>query len=678
PVADAASLRAILVAQKEMVLTRYARALGSLATDLSVSTVWSGDDAELQQSIRDDEAAMPHATAELSATRPDEAMRRKVSLVLCRLESTTATLRGHAAEHPYDSAAELAADLEVIDASLHRATLTAVAGGALLRLRRQLSAFGFCGLTIDVREHRDGIRSAASALLRAMGWLTGSLDDVDASTALRLITEALPLRGPTVEEARLSAGDAALMATLGEMNSAARDISADACHTLIVSMTESPLDIVAAMWLSSVSGLITWSSGRIVSSRVDIVPLLESMSSLGSAATTMTALLNHTLYATNVRARGGVQEVMLGYSDSSKDGGYLASQWQLYSAHAELAVACASAGLRLRVFHGRGGSVSRGGGPSHLALLAQSPGVLQGGVRLTEQGEVLRYRYSRRDVAAHHLELVTAAAWEASSRRPGEAGASQPEWESVMRLLASTSLRRYRDLVYSDDFADFFRAVTPIDELAELNIGSRPARRHQTSRSIEDLRAIPWVFAWNQTRIMLPSWYGVGAALHAFVDGQADLGSTEATDAASLPGTGQPRWDLLIRMYAEWPFFRSLIDNLQMVLAKVDLAVGRRHLDLVGDVELRSRMWRRMTAEHRRTVDAVLRLCGIEHLLDTQPALRAVLRLRDPYIDPLSVLQAQLLHRYRACADDDPARGELLQAILRTVNGIAAGLQNTG
>ena len=678
PHADAASLRSTLVGQKELVLGRYVRALQSLATDLSVSTVWSGDDACLERSIRDDEAAMPDAAAELSETRPDEALRRKVFLVLRRIESTMAALHADSAEHPYNTPADLAADLDVIDTSLRDARLTAVANGTLLRLRRQVAAFGFCGLAIDVREHRDRIRSAASALLRAMGWLAGTLDDIDDPSALRLLTAALPLRGPTVEDVELEAGDAALMATLGEMRDAGRYISADASQTLIVSMTESPVDVVAALWLCSVCRLLTWSSGRIVSSRVDVVPLLESIGSLGRAASTMTTLLDHPLYAMNVHARGDVQEVMLGYSDSSKDGGYLASQWQLYSAHAALSGACARAGVRLRVFHGRGGSVSRGGGPSHLALLAQSPGVLQGGVRITEQGEVLRHRYSRRDVAAHHLELVAAAAWEASSRRPEDARASESLWESVMVLVAQASLRDYRELVYSDDFAEFFRAVTPIDELAELNIGSRPARRRHTSHRIEDLRAIPWVFAWNQTRIMLPSWYGVGSSLQAFAEGRANLGSVDANCVASLPPVGQPRWDLLSVMYSEWPFFRSLIDNLQMVLAKVDLAVGRRYLDLVDDIELRSRMWLLITTEHQRTLDAVLRLCGIQHLLDTEPNLRAILRLRDPYIDPLSVLQAQLLRRYRQCTPDDPARGNLLEAILRTVNGIAAGLQNTG
>jgi phosphoenolpyruvate carboxylase len=676
PHADAGVLRSTLVAQKDLVLGRYLRAVRSLATELSASTWWSGQGARLQQSIRDDEAAMPRAAVDVLETPPDEALRRKTFLVHRRLEATMTALHGGPAEHPYISAADFAADLDVIDATLRGARLTAVAGGALLTLRRQVAVFGFCGLAIDVREHRDRVRSTASTLLRAMGWIDGTLDDIDDATALRLLTDALPLRGPTVSGASLSSEDAMLMATLGEMNAAGQHISADACGTLIVSMTESAVDIVAALWLCSVSGLVTWSSGRIASSRVDIVPLLESMDSLVGAASTMTALLGVPLYAMNVHARGGVQEVMLGYSDSSKDGGYLASQWQLYSAHTALADACSRAGLRLRVFHGRGGSVSRGGGPAHLALLAQSPGVLQGGVRLTEQGEVLRFRYSRRDVAAHHMELIVAAAWEASSRRTGDAGAAKAAWESVMSVLAETSRSDYRNLVYTDDFAAFFRAATPISELTELNIGSRPARRQHSSQRIEDLRAIPWVFAWNQTRVMLPSWYGVGSALCAFVEG---TGATAHVGApATLPQPGQPRWDLLGEMYEGWPFFRSLVDNLQMVLVKVDMAVGRRYLDLVDDAELRSRMWTLISAEHQRTVDAVLRLCGIDHLLDKEPALRAALRLRDPYIDPLSVFQAQLLRRYRGSAEDDPARQTLLRAILRTVNGIAAGLQNTG
>jgi phosphoenolpyruvate carboxylase len=374
---------------------------------------------------------------------------------------------------------------------------------------------------------------------------------------------------------------------------------------------------------------------------------------------------------------------MLGYSDSSKDGGYLASQWSLYVAHRELARVCDEYGVRLRLFHGRGGSVSRGGGPTHEALLAQPPGAVRGKVRLTEQGEVLHYRYSRAEVAQHHLELVTAAVWEATSLHGSIPAENERRWETAMARVATDSYRRYRRFVYTDDFARFFEEVTPITELAQLNIGSRPAARGASVR-VEDLRAIPWVFAWTQNRMMLPSWYGAGGSLQAFVDDCAvaaehdhNAPPTAMTDAP-LPAPGEPRWELLHEMYRRWPFFRALVGNLEMVLAKTDLGVAGRYLELVRDPALRARMWQEVTAEHERTVAAMLRITRKADLLADQPQLKETLRLRDPHIDPLSVLQAQMLARYRQLPADDPSRPQLLEAILRTVNGIAAGLQNTG
>ncbi|HZB97001.1 MAG TPA: phosphoenolpyruvate carboxylase, partial [Candidatus Sulfotelmatobacter sp.] len=324
---------------------------------------------------------------------------------------------------------------------------------------------------------------------------------------------------------------------------------------------------------------------------------------------------------------------------------------------------------------------SRGGGPTHEALLAQPAGAVRGRVKITEQGEVLHYRYSRPEIAAHHLELVVAAVWEASANGKGTARSEERVWETAMAAIATDSYIRYREFVYTDEFRDFFRQLTPIAELSQLNIGSRPASRTQSAR-IEDLRAIPWVFAWTQTRIMLPSWYPVGSSLEAFAAATALTAPGDDTlqsgPGETLPPPGAPRWMLLQLMYREWPHFRSLVSNLEMVLAKTDLNVGQRYLDLVSDLEVRQRLWAHILREHSRTVRAVLKVTGKRELLAGQRQLRETLRLRDPYIDPLSVLQAKLLRQYRQMSEDDSARGQVLEAILRSINGIAAGLQNTG
>ena len=678
------SLRDALREQQHLMLTHYRDAVWAISGKYSQSTRWTGRDEELEASVAADEAAMPLALAAMPARRPSEPYRRKLALVHRRLEDTLHRLEGRAAEHPYTSADELLSDLDVVDRALRRQRGALFADRELLTLRHQVATFDFCGYAIDVRQHAARIRHVASAILRQLGQIEGTLDALDDESAIALLAQAMRQRGPHIGTLRLDADDRDLLDTLVEMGRAQRAISPRASEELVISMTSSPVDVMAALWLASLVGLVSWSFGRVVESRVDFVPLVETIADLRAAAGTLRRLLEQPEYAGQVHARGGVQEVMLGYSDSSKDGGYLAAQWALYLAHRQLASVCDDCGVRLRLFHGRGGSVSRGGGPTHEALLAQPPGAVRGRVRLTEQGEVLHYRYSRAEVAQHHLELVTAAVWEASSLQGPLPPDAERRWEAAMARIAGDSYRRYRSFVYSDDFARFFEEVTPIAELAQLNIGSRPSARRASNR-VEDLRAIPWVFAWTQTRLMLPSWYGVGGSLHAFVhDGavvaEDDQNAPPPADGAAthLPEPGPARWDLLHEMYLRWPFFGALIGNLEMVLAKADLGVAGRYLELVRDVTLRQRMWAEVTDEHARTVAAMLRVTRKATLLADQPQLKETLRLRDPYIDPLSVLQAQMLARYRDLPPGDAARPALLEALLRTVNGIAAGLQNTG
>jgi phosphoenolpyruvate carboxylase len=684
PHARAGTLRDALRAQREHVLRRYRDAVVALSVEYSQSRRWTGVDAELEASIAADEARMPDVDSALGELHGAERYRRKLAFIQHRLEAALAQTLGQSAERPYGSAAELLSDLDVLDAALRRQRGAAVADTALLRLRRQVAAFDFCGYSIDVRLHSGRVREVASAILRECGQLSSSLSELPEDDAAALLTAAMRQRGPHMGTLSLRPDDRDVLETLVEMGRAQRAVSPRASENLVLSMTHSPVDVLAALWLGSLVGLVSWSFGGVRASRVDLIPLMETIGGLRAAPGLLRRLLAEPAYADQVRARGSVQEVMLGYSDSSKDGGYLAAQWSLYVTHRELARVCDDVGVRLRLFHGRGGTVSRGGGPTHEALLAQPPGAVRGRVRLTEQGEVLHYRYSRGEVAQNHLELVAAAVWEASSLQPPLPPDREAVWEAAMAAVAEDSYRRYRGFVYTEEFERFFGQVTPIGELGQLNIGSRPVSRGPSQR-IAELRAIPWVFAWNQTRLMLPTWYGVGGSLMAFAAGES--GGHGAAGAVlpppvggevPVPPPGGERWRLLHEMYVVWPFFRALVANLEMTLAKTDLGVASRYFELVSDAGLRQRMWEEVAAEHQRTLSAMARVTGRDSLLADQPILRETLRLRDPYIDPLSVLQAQMLLRYRSLPETDPERPDLLEAILRSVNGIAAGLQNTG
>jgi len=387
------------------------------------------------------------------------------------------------------------------------------------------------------------------------------------------------------------------------------------------------------------------------------VPLFETIGDLEDASSTLTALLDVPVYRELVVSRGDRQEVMIGYSDSNKDGGYLSSQWNLFAAQAALVDAAARAGVRLRLFHGRGGTVGRGGGPAYQAILAQPPHSVDRSIRLTEQGEMVAAKYSHPAIARRNLETLVAATLESSCIVTDHSGGATGAYADAMREMAGHAFTAYRDLVYGDDrFVGFFRSITPTNEIATLNVGSRPASR-KASTAIEDLRAIPWVFGWTQCRLMIPAWFGAGSGFAAFV------------------GDDDDRADLLARMYAEWPFFRAIVNNMGMVLAKVDIEIGRRYADaLVEDHGTRRDIFGRIEAEHTLTRSWHERITGSADPLADNPVLARSLTNRYPYLDPLHVMQVDLLRRFRD-GDDD----ELVQrGIQLTINAIATGIRNSG
>ena len=640
PNADAAMLTETLRLQRRTLLTRYRERVRELARDLSQSTRLTKVSDELTASIRRDERELEAYADTLSPGTRDEPYRRKLSFIWSRLG---AALDGEPTAYP--SADHLIADLDLLDASLRRHRGSAIADGDLLRLRRQVRVFGFIGARLDVRQHRAVIGSAAAEVFDRLG-----------ATHDQRRTATLKPPPISLDAARWSKETGNLLATLSAMAGSQRSAPGSA-ETFIVSMTETADDVLDALFLAGVAGLHELEADR-PRSEVDIVPLFERLDALTQAPAVIDSLLSDPVYARQLDGRGGVQEVMLGYSDSNKEVGYLCAAWALYRAHESIAAVVARHGRTLRVFHGRGGTVGRGGGPTHEAILAQPPGAPDPKIKITEQGEVIHRKYARPETARQNLGLVLGAVLE-SVLMPVEGREPKAAWREAMEVMGEGSRRRYRSLVYEDPgFQIYFEQATPIEEIAQLNTGSRPVSRGGTL-AVEDLRAIPWVFAWMQNRHLLPAWYGVGSALDQYAHGPGGL-------------------EGLRDMYRHWLFFRSLIDNLQMVLIKADMRIARQYATLVIDERERDRLFAAIETEFRRAHDAVLQITEQQSVLEQQPQLLASLRLRDPYIDPMSYFQVRLLRELRRLPADDPKRPAHLQAVLRTINGIAAGLQNTG
>ena len=640
PNANAAMLTETLRLQRRALLTRYRERVRALARDLSQSTRLAPVSAELAASIERDEVELAAYAATLNPGTSEEPYRRKLSFIWYRLG---ATLDGNAGS--YAAVEDLVEDLDLIDGSLRSLKGIAVADGDLLRLRRQVRIFGFIGARLDVRQHRAIVRSAAAEVVERLG---------SAGTSRPEAT----LNPPPVSlvASRWSAATGNLLATLAAM-AAAQRLAPGAAQTLIISMSEGEDDVLEALFLAGLAGLHDLRADP-PRSQVDIVPLFERLGALEGAPATLEALFRDPVYARQLDARGGLQEVMLGYSDSNKEVGYICAAWALDRAHEAIAAVADRHGRTLRIFHGRGGTVGRGGGPTHEAILAQPANALDPKIKITEQGEVIHRKYARPETARQNLELVLGAMLE-HSLLPASGGRPKGAWMEAMDRMARESRHRYRALVYDDPgFQSYFQQATPIEEIAQLNTGSRPVSRGGTL-AVEDLRAIPWVFAWMQNRHLLPAWYGAGSALHQ--------------EAARTSGL-----ECLRDMYRNWRFFRSVVDNLQMVLVKADMRVARQYATLVSDEQERDRIFNSIETEFGLAHDTVLAITEQESVLERQPQLLASLRLRDPYLDPMSYFQVRLLRELRRLPPDHPGRAAHLQAVLRTINGIAAGLQNTG
>jgi phosphoenolpyruvate carboxylase len=626
-----------LALMRRTALEFLGRRVELLAERVSVSSAVAGGAPLLDAELRAGAERFPQLADDLAHRNPEEPYRRFFALAHERLRATAA-----GAPEGYGESAELLADLRLAERALRAQRADRIAAGDLHDVIRQVEVFGFHIARLDVREHVARHRQAVSELLAQRG-LADGYEELDEAGRQRLLARVLDDPEPLtpLDPDALSPAAADVIATFAMLRDALTDGYGEALGSYVISGADAPSDMLEVLLLMR---------GR---ADLPIVPLFEFGKSLREAAATMAVLLDQPAYRAALRGWGDRQEVMIGYSDSNKDVGYLASTWGVRRAQAELAELMRARGVEFIFFHGRGGSLGRGGGPANVAILAQPPGTVEGRIKLTEQGEVISAKYSTPQIAHRELELIAGAAL-VSQLLPQPAAAKLRTYEQLLERMAARSRAEYRELVYEQPgFGRFFEQATPIEEIARLRLGSRPARRGG-SRQIGELRAIPWVFSWTQTRIILPGWYGVGSAL------------TQARDEAGLA--------LLQEMDREWPFFAALLSNAEMALAKADLAIGERYAELVEDVSLRAAIWEPIRAEYARTYELVLAITGQERLLDRAPVLQRSIERRNPYVDPLSFIQVELLRRLRA---GDPSE-QLTRAMLLTINGIAGGLRNTG
>jgi phosphoenolpyruvate carboxylase len=650
PFVTAEVLREAMTRQAHTAFAHYLGEVHALGAELSMSL----------RLVRPSEPllALARAAEDASTHRADEPYRQALSGVYARLAATARARTGFAASpephrlaDPYPDEAAFDADLRAIDDSLAGHGAATLAAARLKPLRRALRVFGFHLAAIDLRQNADVHEAVVAEILATAGVQPDYLR-LDEGARVELLLSELstprPLVSPYLAYRERTGSELAILRTAAELHAT---YGPDALPHYVISKAGSVSDLLEVALLLKEVGLFTVERGP----ALDIVPLFETIADLDHASAIMRAAFSLPAYRRWVAGRGNVQEVMLGYSDSNKDGGYLSANWALHKAQRALVEIHRAAGVRLRLFHGRGGTVGRGGGPSYEAIRAQPKGAVDGAIRLTEQGETIGSKYADADVGRRNLETLVAATLEASFPRPGS-GESGGRFDAVMDALSESSYAAYRALIYeTPGFAEYFRTATPIAELAELNIGSRPASRTASQR-IEDLRAIPWVFSWSLCRLMLPGWYGFGAAVEAWRESR------------------RHGLQVLQEMHREWLFFRSIISNMEMVLAKSDLAVASRYAALVPDRALRETVFGCIRDEWHRTVQAVTSITGQASLLADNPALARSIRDRLPYLDPLNHLQLELLQRHRDGQSDERVK----RGIHLTINGIAAGLRNSG
>jgi phosphoenolpyruvate carboxylase len=632
-----------------------------LIEELAVSTRLAAVSDDLRAALERDRELLPEVHARYVRLNAEEPYRLKLTYVRQRLTATHERLSHGEPHRPgldYLGAKEYLAELELLRSSLHDNGGELLAAGSMARALGAARAVGLHLAVLDVREHAGRHHEAVGALFDRLHELSHPYAELDRGWRTSLLSRELTGRRPLVRASAVP-GQARQVLEVFEVIRGALDVfGPEVVESYIISMTQGVDDVLAVVLLAREAGLVDLDEGV---ARIDVVPLFETVAELRKAGELLHGMLSDPSYREVVRLRGDLQEVMLGYSDSNKDAGVTTSQWEIHRAQRRLRDVAARHGVRLRLFHGRGGSVGRGGGPAAEAVMASPYGVLDGAMKLTEQGEVVSDKYALPRLARHNLDVLLSSVLEASvlHRDPATDAAVLAGWDDAMDLVSGAAQRAYRGLVDRPELPEFFAAATPVEELAGLNIGSRPARRPgQGPAGLSSLRAIPWVFGWTQSRMVVPGWFGVGSGLKA----------------AREAGLG----DALVDMMRDWPFFSTFLGNVEMTLAKTDLVISERYVHALVEPHLRG-VFEVVREEHARTLEEVLRLTGRPELLQRHPLLQRTLQVREAYLAPLHALQVELLTRQRAVAaagdEPDPA---VQRALLLTVNGIAAGLRNTG
>jgi phosphoenolpyruvate carboxylase len=621
---------------------------------LTISTHEVAIDAQITEKLAEYAGQYPEAAAAIERVLPEEGYRRFIRLIEWRLQRSLSD-SDEAQTQPggYRAGSELVADIDLIRNSLSTHQGSLLADSEVCRWYDVARVFGLNLTRLDVRQDARRYREIMTEIFSTLGIVEG-YDDLPEEQRCEVLSKNIPWNKPIPTE-KLGPLTIDTLELFQLLHAATGSFGPECLGAHVISLTQCPSDVLNVLWLWR------WAQATAKEKSPDelrIAPLFEKIEDLKNASQTLDAILNHPLYREHVKRLGERQIIMVGYSDSTKDGGYFAACWGLYEGQSDLRTVADKHGVALTFFHGRGGSLGRGGGPAARGILSLPPAALDGTLRLTEQGEVLAERYDDPQIAFRHLEQVAWATLTASALPGVEV---KPQWREMMEKLSERSFSAYRELVDQPGFIQFFATSTPIDEIENLPIGSRPARR-RGERTLGDLRAIPWVFSWTQNRCLIPAWYGLGTALSEIKYGD------------------RKNWNVLCEMYRSWPFMQATIDNAVLALAKADMYVAHQYADLEPDVDIRRRCWSLIAAERDRTRQALLDMVGGNELLATNPWFFSSIEVRNPYIDPLNMIQIELLKRRRTLPDDasDHDREELRDMLRLTVQGIAAGMRTTG